>query len=294
MTRRASRLTTVLAVAACGLLASCGAVSSPSDAFSVDGASYSRADVNGLLVALSALQELNVTNGTASAKDVAEVVSVMVQYRAGAAVLDRWGTPVTDADRKELETRLLPSLPAEISDTVKRLLIDINATGRAVGTVKAPPVAEVESMYAASPASTGHLCVRLATLKDEEAARAMIDAVNEGAGFAALATKSGAANGGAVEGGSSCVPVSSLANLVGPRAVAALLDAPVGRPTEAFEDEEGWHVAINRPFDEIKSDLIAELASDAGQHLTYGLLATADVRVNSVYGTWNRVTARVD
>lgn len=209
MTRRASRLTTVLAVAACGLLASCGAVSSPSDAFSVDGASYSRDDVNGLLVALSALQELNVRDGAASAKDVAEVVSVMVQYRAGAAVLDRWGTPVSDADRKELETKLLPSLPAEISDTVKRLLIDINATGRAVGAVKAPPAADVESMYAASPASTGHLCVRLATLKDEKSARAMIDAVNEGAGFAALATKSGAANGGAVEGGSNCVPVSS-------------------------------------------------------------------------------------
>lgn len=296
MTRTASRLTAVLSVALAGLLASCGAVPSSSAAFSIDGASYSRDDVNGLLKALVVLQELNVTDGVAPTGDVAEIVSVMVQYRAGAAVLEKWGTPVSDADRKQLESQLLASLPKDVDDKVKRLLIDINATGRAVSTVKAPPAAEVEAMYGSSPASTGHMCIRLATLKNKDQARSMIDAVNDGGDFSSLATKNGAAAGGVVTGGNGndCVPISSLSNLIGPRAVRALLDAPVGRPTEAFEDEEGWHVAVHRPYNEIKSDLSTALNSTAGQNLTYGLLATADVRVNSVYGTWNRVTARVE
>lgn len=296
MTRTASRLTAVLSVALAGLLASCGAVPSSSAAFSIDGASYSRDDVNGLLKALVVLQELNVTNGVAPTGDVAEIVSVMVQYRAGAAVLEKWGTPVSDADRKQLESQLMASLPKDVDDKVKRLLIDINATGRAVSTVKAPPAAEVEAMYGSSPASTGHMCIRLATLESRDAARSMIDAVNDGGDFATLATKNGETAGGVVTGGNGndCVPISSLSNLIGPRAVTALFDAPVGRPTEAFEDEEGWHVAVHRPYDEIKADLGAALNSTAGQHLTYGLLATADVRVNSVYGTWNRVTARVE
>ena len=296
MTRTASRLTAVLSVAMAGILASCGAVTSPSAAFSIDGASYSRDDVNGLLQALDSLQELNVTNGVAPTGDVAEIVSVMVQYRAGAAVLEKWGTPVSDADRKQLESQLMASIPPTVPDKVKRLLIDINATGRAVNTVKAPAAAEVEAMYASSPASTGHMCIRLVTLGSRDDARAMIDAVNDGGDFASLATKNGAKDGGVVTGGNDnvCVAIAALNTSIGAVAVRALLDAPVGRPTEAFEDEEGWHVAVHRPFDEIKSALGTALASESGQHLTYGLLATADVRVNSVYGTWNRVTARVE
>jgi hypothetical protein len=279
-----------------GLLSSCSAVTSSSDAFSIDGASYSRDDVNGLLEALVELQELNVANGLAPTGDVAEILSVMIQYRAGAAVLEKWGTPVSDAERTQLESQLMASIPSTVPDGVKRLLIDINATGKAVGSVKAPAAAELESMYAGSPASTGHLCIRLVTLASRDDARAMIDAVNEGGEFAALAAKNGAPDGGIVTGGNdnACIPVSSLNTRIGAAAVRALIDAPVGRPTEAFEDEEGWHVAIHRPVDEIKADLVAALASEAGQHLTYGLLATADVRVNSVYGTWNRATARVN
>ncbi len=252
--------------------------------------------MNGLLQALVVLQELNVANGVAPTGEVAEVVSVMVQYRAGAAVLEKWGTPVSDADRKQLESQLTASLPPTVEDKVKRLLIDINATGRAVSTVKAPAAAELESMYAGSPASTGHMCIRLVTLKSRDEARAMIEAVNDGGDFASLATKSGAAAGGTVTGGNDndCVAISALNARIGTVAVRALLDAPVGRPTEAFEDEEGWHVAIHRPVDEVKADLAAALASEPGQHLTSGLLATADVRVNPVYGTWNRVTARVN
>jgi hypothetical protein len=140
------------------------------------------------------------------------------------------------------------------------------------------------------------MCIRLVTLKSRDDARSMIDAVNDGGDFASLATKSGAAAGGVVTGGNDndCVAISSLNARIGTTAVRALLDAPVGRPTEAFEDEEGWHVAVHRPYEEVKSDLGTALASESGQHLTYGLLATADVRVNSVYGTWNRVTARVE
>ena len=62
-----------------GLLSSCSAVTSSSDAFSIDGASYSRDDVNGLLEALVELQELNVANGLAPTGDVAEILSVMIQ-----------------------------------------------------------------------------------------------------------------------------------------------------------------------------------------------------------------------
>jgi len=300
VTRRTPRLITSLAAVAAvslsGLLASCGAVQSSSEAFSVNGESYSREDVSGLLDGLVLLQQLNAPNGVAPAADVAEIISVMIQYRAGAAVLEDWGTPVTDAERAQAAGPLTAQLPPGISEGVKDLLVDLNLTGKAVDAVKTPSAAEVETMYSAAPASTGHLCIRLATLKSAGAARDMIDAVNGGGDFAALATKSGAEDGGIVTGGngSPCLTLDAMRARLGGTAVGALISSPSGRPTEAFEDEDGWHVAVHRPWDEIKSDLMTSLSAAPGRSLISGVLATADIRVNSVYGTWNTATSRVE
>ena len=53
-------------------------------------------------------------------------------------------------------------------------------------------------------------------------------------------------------------------------------------------------MAVHRPWDEVKSDLMTSLSAAPGRSLISGVLATADIRVNSVYGTWNTATSRVE
>ena len=304
MTRTLRRPRAILApVLLAAAVSSCGVISNTSDAFSVDGRSFSREDLNGLVRALSEAHQVTVLNNQADGKDIRSVATVLIQYRSGVRVLDKLGTPVTDADRKAIQAEVASQLPTTMSKEVVDLLVDINATGRALDKVPKPTETQLESMYSTLPASTGVLCVRQLTVKTREQAVAAVDEINSGKSFASVAARVSTDKitrtaGGAVTGssGEPCIAVAlaSVDKSLGTTVTRELLRTGAEGTTGIIQDAKGWHVAMHRPFAEIKTALTAVFASQPGRAMTAGVLATADITVNPVYGTWNPVTTKVE
>ena len=74
----------------------------------------------------------------------------------------------------------------------------------------------------------------------------------------------------------------------------AALAARAGVPSDPVRSSFGWHVILVRPYEEVADDLRAATAEDPGAALLDGLLATADITVDSAYGRWNPAAGRVD
>jgi len=55
----------------------------------------------------------------------------------------------------------------------------------------------------------------------------------------------------------------------------------------------GWHVILNRPYEEISSDLAKLAEASAGGLALGAALHTADVTVDPRYGQWDSVTGKV-
>ena len=302
-TSRRSRATAFAIGLASVLLSSCGIVGDSSEAFSVDGNPYPRSGLNDLVRALSEANQLNIVKDQADGKDVRAVVNVMVQYRSGARVLEKLGRPVTKADRDAIASEVSSQMPPTMPRNVVDLLVDINATGLAIDKITALTEAQLKSTYESSPASTGALCIREITVPTRDQAVEVLDRLAGGARFADLAAKVSTSNGtkskgGAVTGssGEACMQVAAVAAepSVGAAVVRAMLATPVDRTSGIVRDGAGWHVAVHRPFAEIKDSLGALVSGQPGRALVAGVLATADIRVNPVYGTWDPVTAKVE
>lgn len=304
MTRTHRRIRTfVPAVLACLALSSCGLVGNQSEAFSVDGHGYPRSGLNDLVRALSKADQLNVVRDQADGNDVRSVINVMVQYKSGERVLERMGIPVTDAERQAVAAQFAGQLPPDIGQDTLNLLADISATGKALDSITPPSETDLKSLYESSPASTGMLCIREISVKTRDQAVDVVTQLADGADFASLARKVSLSKatktaGGAVTGtsGGSCLPVAQAAaeSSVGNPLALALLHTPLGHNTGAVQDRSGWHVAVHRPFAEVKDTLVSVFALRPGRALAAGVLATADIRVNPVYGTWNPVTSKVE
>lgn len=285
------------------VLSSCGLVSNPGNAFSVDGTSFSRDDLNSLVKELAKADQLTVVNQVAQSKDLLGIMDVVIQYRTAKRLLETRGTPVTDAEREKIRDDAASQLPQSMDPGTVDLLVDISATGRALDKIQAPTPAELESMYLATPASTGYLCVREITVRSQETAKDVVDQLADGKKFEDLArklsvTKNASTTGGAVLSGTGLpcltVPAAGAEPALGETVVRALLATKVGSNTGVIRDSAGWHVAEHRPFADVKDSLLASLKDTPGRAYASGLLATADIKVNALYGRWNPVTAKVE
>lgn len=285
------------------VLASCGIVGDQSQAFSVDGSGYSRDGLNALVKALAAANQLTVAKDLADGDDVRSVVNVMVQYKSGERVLAGLGKSITDADRDAVLAGLTAQLPPGMDPGVVSLLVDISATGQALDKVAAPSETELKAMYEASPASTGMLCIRELSVKTREQAVDVVRQLDEGADFAALArkvslSKSTKTDGGAVTSafGNPCqaIPATGEAKNVGDALTRELLRTSAGANTGIVQAGAGWRIAVHRPFAEIKDELVSAVSERPGRMLMAGVMATSDIRINPVYGTWNPVAAKVE
>lgn len=304
MTRTSRRSRALLLAGIASLaLSSCGIVGNPSEAFSVDGTAFPRKDLNSLVKALADADQLTVVNEVAQSKDLLGILEVVIQYRAGKRMLEQMGKPVTDADLKAVREKAVSQLPPSMPSNVVDLLVDINATGQALDKFPAPAAADLEKMYSSDPASTGFLCVREITVATQDEARAVVDGLGEGQKFEDLARKHSIDkrtkdNGGAVLSGTGlpCQGVSRVAadESAGPALVRALIDTKPGTSTGVVKAGNTWKVAVHRPYQEVKDALASGMKDTPGRSLTAGVLATADIKVNSAYGTWNPATAKVE
>lgn len=304
MTRTSRRSRVLLAVGAAALaLSSCGIVGNPSNAFSVDGVAYSRSDLNTLVKSLAAMDQLIVVNEVAQSKDLLGILEVVIQYRAAERLLELRGTPVTEAERKAIRDQAAPQMPQSMPARIVDLLVDISATGQALDKIAVPTTDELKKMYEGHPASTGMLCAREITVRTQEEARDVVDQLAGGARFEDLARKVSVAKtaketGGAVLTGTGepcmTVPQAGAGTKLGGTLTRALLSTEVGANTGVVQDAKGWHVAVHRPFAEVSTSLTGQLKDKPGRTLADGMLATADIQVNPVYGTWNPVSAKVE
>lgn len=280
-------------------LGSCSTFTSSSTAFSIEGENYSKDDLNSLVTNLIAANQLTAPGGVAAAKDLVAVVSVMVQYRAGSHVLADYGASIAEADRKTAAAQLEQSNPQGLDAETKALLVDIAITGQAIDKLKVP--ADIEKRYAENPTRTGVVCVSETTVKTEAEAKDVLDRVAAGEDFAKVAASTTtnkerkAAQGYVLAGnGSPCYVLESVNDQLSPSVMRALAVTDAATPTIAVQDAEGWHVAMHRPWKEISRDYTTTIGDRTGRQFLAGYLTTADIRVNSTYGTWNPVTSRVE
>ena len=272
-------------------------------AFSVDGSGYSRDDLNAIVTGLGKADQVTVRNDAIAGEDMRSFVSAMIRYQATENVLASLGKSITDADRKAMSPRVLPSLPKDLDGKVIDLLVEISTMSAAIDSLPAPDDAAIQALYESSPASSGFLCVRQITVKTKDQAVEIARKLSDGAKFTDLVAssstdKASKSNGGAVIGldNSPCTEVAAADDdaSIGRELAEALIDTSLTGNTGAVKDSKGWHVAIHRPWSEIKDAVVSGFSAKPGSTYVSGALATADVQLNSVYGTWNRVAAKVE
>jgi len=284
----------LVAVGALAASTGCATFSGNDAAAMVGGAEISRDDFEATLQALAAAPEqTSITEDFATnsvAGDVGRnVLSALVTGAASRRFLEDAGEAVTDADRQPL----LESIPEDdplraMPDDVFDLIVDLQAAGAARGRVGA---AGAQARYEESPADLGVMCVRHIVVETEGEALAVLDELEAGADFAALAAQrsiepAAAQTGGALadpQTGQPCLPLATASQSLDPAFVAGAIDARPGEPTAPVQSPFGFHIILARPFDEV-ADVVA---TAAGSRLFAEYLATADITIDPRYGRWD-------
>ena len=275
------------------MLASCGAAASPNEAFNVEGTSVSITDFDAITESLVDIGELTAANGSITGDDARSVMKQLIQFRAAEHLLDSLGASVTEADRQSIldQAKQDPNFQ-QYPKTLQDLLIDLNVIGVAVNKVQQPSSSDLRSMYEKSPASTGALCLSHILLKTEADARDALDELDRGADFADVAKKSSTEPGTDSSGGSlgngdeECQLLETLQTSFDRDFMIGAVAAKPGVPTGPVKTQFGYHVILSRPWSEVGDSVASVTSEGPGMALLTGYMATADITVNSRYGTW--------
>ncbi|NCZ90723.1 MAG: hypothetical protein EBY93_07330 [Actinobacteria bacterium] len=160
-------------------------------------------------------------------------------------------------------------------------------------------IEDLKTLYEKSPASLGMMCVAHLVVKEESTAREALDVLNAGEKFSAVAAKysiePGADKSGGVLGSADgdCIPLSDYQTQFDKDFVAGALNAKAGVPTGPVKSSFGYHVIYVRPFDDVKLSVKTLIATNPGEFLINGYMATADVKIGSKYGRYNPATGTI-
>lgn len=296
------RAVATASVALFGVLSACGTVSSPSEAFSVNGTSMSRDTFNSLAQSLLAAGQFQAAPGATeiSASDARAVLDVLVRHEATLQYLAKIGVKEDPAVRRNLEQQVSQDPEFQTYEkNLQDLLIDLNVSSTTLESVTAPSTSVVEGLYIDSPASSGVLCLSHILVKSEADARKALGRLDKGEKFAdvakAMSTEPGAdKSGGALKNGEEdCGSLAELQKSFDPDFMAGAVDAKPGVPTGPVKSQFGYHVILSHPFDEVKDSVMRVVATNPGAVLVQGYLFSADISVNAAYGRWNDSTATI-
>lgn len=287
-------------------LSSCSTVDPP--AATVNGTDISMADFES---AAEAVQAYNLSQQGTDSTEVStvpgelarRVLTVQIELELAKGELARLGTPLTDEQRADEETALAASSPQEweqAPEAFRSLLVELNATQRALDAAVAPDEAELAATYDQGITASGYACVSHILVETEEEAIAVLDRLDAGEDFAALAAEvsidpSGATTGGVITGqdGSPCIPLTTFEASFVPEFVEGATAAAVGEPTEPVQSQFSYHIILVRPFDDVKDQLLASAGATAAETLRTDLARDADVSVNRSVGVWSSEAASV-
>lgn len=297
--RRATVRGALLVVLGALVAPACGVVRPT--AATVEGVRISRDELETTLEDLAEVGQLSLIGGVAPGDTVRGVLGSLIEAEATRQLLAARGESVTNADREAARAGMeaagqLGTAPAFL----ETLVLDINSALVARGRLGAPDDAEAREAYAREPATLGALCLRHLVVGSRDRARALLAELRAGAPFADVAAEysdepAAPRTGGVLAGPTGdCLGLREMWTSFDRDFVAGALRARAGVPTDPVRSSFGWHVILVRPYDEVADDLRAATAADPGAALLDGLLATADVSVDSAYGRWNPASGAVD
>ena len=280
-----------LALSACG---SASMTTSASDAFKVEGDSYSVDDFNLLTESLVDAGQFTATDGRVKSEDAITVLRTLVRHRAFLAFAKDRDIAITEADRETVLKNAsadenFGNYPKILQDT----LVDLNVADTLLQKVTLPTEAELKKLYNKSPAFTGALCLSHILVKTEDDAKKVLEELNSGAKFAEVAAKSSIEpgadkSGGALKNGEDdCQSLNSLQGSFDPGFLVGAVNAKAGVPTGPVKSQFGFHIILNHEFDDVKESVAKVVSQSPGNVLLSGWMTNAKISVNSKYGTWN-------
>ena len=299
---RSRRILASLAVGAITLSACGGAnpISSAKDAFRLNGTSYSIADLDALNDALVAVGQYTTENGTISTQDLSTTLGVLIRYLAYQDFIDTIGLEETAEDLAAVEAEIEQNPDfASYPEALQTALRNLNVSDQVMARVSMPSTDELRKLYDEMPASAGVLCLSHILVETEQDAKDVLDRLGKGEDFATVAKETSIEPGADVSGGAlkngeeECNALPALQQSFVPDFMTGAVAAKAGVPTGPVKSEFGYHVILSHPFDEISASATRVLSENPGALLLAGHLATADVVVNSKYGTWNGATGRL-
>lgn len=296
------RILPLLAVSILGLTA-CGSssvVTSPSDAFTINGEGYSKDDLNELIDVLVDLGQITKKNGTIPKADMDSTLQVMVKYQSYLQFAKKNNIEETAANRAKIEEQSgsdenFAKYPKSLQD----LLINLNLASLTTSEMKAPSAGDLEKLYNKAPASAGVLCLSHILVKTKAEADKALKQIADGAKFAEVAKKvsiepAAKTSGGSLANGEeACNSLESLQQSFDGDFMVGAVAAKPGVPTGPTKSSFGWHIILSHPYDEVKDSVASVLKENPGAALLAGFMATSDITLNSAYGTWVGATAKI-
>ena len=271
-------------------------------AATVNGSAVSTDDLEQTVRDFVAVGETTLLNGAADGDTVRGLLTSFIRARVTDEVIAASGESVTDEDlaavRDELDAQNVAGLP----DTLRDLIVNLNAAQAVLARIPTPSGDEVAARYANNPKSLGMLCLRHLVVKEESQARSALVELGDAPSdekFAQVAGKysfepGAAESGGALRGQTGeCIAINEYQAGFDRDFVRGALAARTGVPTQPVKSSFGWHVIFVRPFEAVRESVTASLTSSAGEYLLLGALADADISVATRYGRWDPLAGSV-
>lgn len=155
-------------------------------------------------------------------------------------------------------------------------------------TIETPTLEDAQTVIDGDPLQFTEVCAAHILVETEEEAVAVIERLDAGEDFAAVAAEVSTDPGSGPNGGSlDCSPASRYA----PEFAQAAVAAPIGEVTEPVETEFGYHVIVVESrtvatSEEVQPLMEQQLVSAATSEWLLEAITAADVTVEAQYGTW--------
>ncbi|MBM3718468.1 MAG: hypothetical protein FJW53_05790 [Actinobacteria bacterium] len=298
--RTARRLVVVSVVSLVAV--SCSAVPPTGDAFRVNGVGYPDEKFSVLLEALSGGGQFQVTNGKVNAETYTSILFTLVRHESYRQWASELGLAENTQDRTAAEARAATTPNWDsIPQTIKELIIELNTAERVIARASVPAGDQLRRMYETAPATSGVMCASHIIVTTRAEAKAVMARLDAGEKFADLAREVSiepiAKDSGGSLGASPddpCQRVQDFQVSLDPAFVTAMVNARVGVPTGPIQSSFGWHVVLNRPFDEIGDALRTTISDKTGTSLLAGWMTGADIVIDPKFGTWNTARSAIE
>ena len=272
---------------------------SPS-AFTINGESYSKDELNSIIDALVELGQITKQNGTIPKAIMTEVLETIVYQQAIVQFAKKNNLEEDPAERASIvgQAEMDPEIAA-LPTVLKNFQIDSAVAQSTASKIKKPSAREIEKLYNKAPASTGVLCLSHIVVKTKAQATKALKQITDGEKFADVAKKvsiepaAKTSGGSLADGDEPCRSLASMQqNFDGDFVVGAVAARP-GVPTQPIKSEFGWHIILSHPYSEVKKSVSTVFNQSPAGALVTAFLVMSDITVNSTYGTWVPATAKI-